>query len=199
VSDNKSSARVGFALCGSYCTFDRAIATLETLCAQYSDVTAIFSENAYATDTRFGKAANFVARAEALTGKPAIHTIAGAEPIGPRATLDILVIAPCTGNTVSKLAHGITDTCVTMAAKAHLRNGRPVLLALSTNDALSGSAPGIGMLLSRQNYYFVPFWQDDPHAKQTSLVADFTRIPDAIEAALAGRQLEPMVISKGTL
>ena len=184
--------RIGYALCGSYCTFDRSVNALERLCSEYGDVTPIMSENAYSTDTRFGKAADFIEKIEAVCGRQIIHTIAQAEPIGPRATLDLLIIAPCTGNTLSKLAYGITDSAVTMAAKAHMRNGRPVLIAVSTNDGLSGSAPAIGRLLGRKHIFFVPFYQDSPQDKPTSLVARFEMINEAAAAALQGEQLQPL-------
>ncbi|MDR1329895.1 MAG: dipicolinate synthase subunit B [Oscillospiraceae bacterium] len=187
------TARVGFAMCGSYCTFDKAISALAELRGIYADITPIMSESAYTTDTRFGAARDFARRAEELCQKPVIHTITDAEPIGPNASLDILIIAPCTGGTLSKIAYGITDTCVTMAAKAHLRNGRPLLIAISTNDALGGAAPALAALLGRRNVYFAPFYQDDPVKKPTSLVADFARLSAAAEAALAGRQLQPLL------
>ena len=150
-------------------------------------------ETASRTDSRFGEAAGFRARLEALTGRPVIDSITAAERVGPERLFDALVIAPCTGNTLAKLAAGITDTAVTMAAKSHLRNGGPVVVALSTNDALSGSAPAIAALLNRKNYYFVPFGQDDPEGKPTSLQADFTKIAQTVDAALAGRQLQPIL------
>ena len=184
---------IGFAISGSFCTFDAAIGALETLCAAYACVIPILSENAYSTDTRFGAAAEFRARVEHVCNTPIIHDIPGAEPIGPQKLLDILVVAPCTGNTLSKIAHGITDTCVTMAAKAHLRNNRPLLIAVSSNDALGGSAVNLGTLLSRRNVYFVPFYQDDPVNKPTSLVANLALLPDAVDAALAGRQIQPII------
>jgi dipicolinate synthase subunit B len=180
-------------MCGSYCTFDKALAALARLREVYADVMPIMSESAYSTDTRFGAAADFARRMEELCGAPVIHTITGVEPIGPEALLDLLIIAPCTGGTLSKLAHGITDTCVTMAAKAQLRNGRPVLIAISTNDALSAAAPALGALLGRRNIYFAPFYQDDPEKKPTSLVADFEVLADAAAAALEGRQLQPLL------
>ena len=130
----------------------------------------------------------------AAAGRPAIRTVEEAEPIGPKALLDVLVIAPCTGNTLGKLAGGITDTSVTMAAKAHLRNGRPVVVAVASNDGLSGSAANLGTLLNRRGYYFVPFGQDDPERKPCSLMADFTRIGETVEEALAGRQLQPVLL-----
>lgn len=186
--------RLGYAMCGSFCTFKESLDLLEKLVTMGADITPIMSMNAYTTDTRFGKAADHVARIEQLCGKQIIHTIAGAEPIGPKKLLDILVIAPCTGNTLAKLAHSIADTSVTMATKSHLRNGRPVLIAVSTNDALAGAAENIGKLLSRKNYYFVPFKQDEPYGKPTSIVADFQQIPDAIDAALSGSQLQPILL-----
>lgn len=185
--------RIGFALCGSFCTFSQAFPAMEML-ARTHDVTPIFSAAAYDTDTRFGKAAEHIARAEAICGKSVIHTIAQAEPIGPKKLLDILVIAPCTGNTLAKLAHSIADGPVTMAAKSHLRNGRPVLLALSTNDALAGAAENIGKLLARKHYYFVPFRQDDPIGKPTSMIADYSLLPEALDAAAEGKQLQPILL-----
>ena len=186
--------RLGFAMCGSYCTFAEVFACLEGLLAEFSDITPILSENAAGTDSRFGSAAAHIARLEALCGKPVIKSIAAAEPIGPKKLLDALIIAPCTGNTLGKLAAGITDTAVTMAAKAHLRNGRPLVLAVSTNDGLGAAARNIGELLCRKNVYFVPFRQDDPKGKPTSLVADFDLVPDTIRAAAEGRQLQPVLL-----
>jgi dipicolinate synthase subunit B len=188
-----SEFNIGFALCGSYCTFDKAIAALEGVHAKYGNVTPIMSENAYKTDSRYGTAIGFIEKIESICEKKIISTISEAEPIGPKALLDILVIAPCTGNTIAKLASGVTDTSVTMAAKAHLRNGRPLLIAVSTNDGLSGNASNIGCLLNRKNVYFVPFYQDDPKKKPNSLVADFDVLNDAIEAALKGVQLQPIL------
>lgn len=187
------NVRLGFAMCGSYCTYERAFAELERLVPDF-DIYPILSENAASTDSRFGTAAAHRARLETLTGRSVIDSIAKAEPIGPRKLLDVLVIAPCTGNTLAKLAHGITDSAVTMAAKAHLRNGRPVVIAVSTNDGLSGSAANIGALLARRGYYFVPFTQDDPERKPASLVADFSRIADTARAALEGRQIQPVLL-----
>ena len=185
---------VGFALCGSYCTFDTALEALAALCEKHTEVIPIMTEKAFSTDSRFGKAADFNSRIEAMTGKKIISTISQAEPIGPNALLDILVIAPCTGNTLAKLANGITDSSVTMAAKAHLRNGRPLLIALSTNDALSANAQNIGVLLARKHVYFVPFYQDDPTQKPASLVAELKKLPAAIDAALRGEQLQPVLL-----
>ena len=175
--------KVGFALTGSFCTFRKAMAALEQVRARYGDVTAIVSEHSASTDTRFGAAHDFMREMERLCARRVISTVAGAEPIGPKGLLDVLVICPCTGNTLAKLAHGVTDSSVTMAAKAHLRNGRPLVIAPATNDGLSGSAPNLGALLGRKNVYMVPFGQDDWAGKHTSLVADFSLVPDAIEAA----------------
>ena len=187
--------RVGFAICGSFCTHSKALQALEELTTAYDTVIPILSESSYSTDTRFGTAAALAARARELTGREEIiSTVREAEPIGPKALLDVLVIAPCTGNTAAKLAAGITDTAVTMAAKAHLRNGRPVVLALASNDGLSGGGRNIGELLNRKNYYFVPFGQDDPMKKPCSLVADFTKVLPTVEAALEGRQIQPILL-----
>ena len=190
-----NNERIGFAFCGSYCTFDKAVAALQKICGIYSDVTPVMSENAYKTDSRFGTARSFIDRIEAITGRRIISTIAEAEPFGPKALLDILIIAPCTGNTIAKLATGVTDTSVTMAAKAHLRNQRPVLIAVSTNDGLTGNAANIGRLLNRKDVYFVPFYQDDPIKKPGSVVADLELLPEAVEAALRGIQLQPVLTS----
>jgi len=184
---------IGFALCGSFCTFSEVFPVMEELAKQYSLI-PIFSANAYTIDSRFGTAQSHIRRASEICGTDPLHTIADVEPIGPKKLLDALVIAPCTGNTLAKLAHSIADTPVTMAAKSHLRNGRPVLVAVSTNDALAGAAENIGKLLSRRNYYFVPFGQDDPARKPTSIVADFKKIPQALEAALEGRQIQPVIL-----
>ncbi len=184
---------VGFAMCGSFCTFSEAFEAMQTL-AKSHRVIPIFSYTSQTTDSRFGNARDFLARAEAICGGKVITTIAEAEPIGPRKLLDALVIAPCTGNTLSKLAHSVADTPVTMAAKSHLRNGRPVVLAIASNDALAGAAENIGRLLGRRNYYFVPFGQDDPVKKPTSMIADYTQIPSTLEAALLGQQLQPILL-----
>ena len=184
---------IGFALCGSFCTYAQVFPIMEQL-AQTHTVIPIFSPVSYATDTRFGAAAAHIERARQICGKEPLHTIAQVEPIGPKKMLDALIIAPCTGNTLAKLAHGIADTSVTMAAKSHLRNGRPVLIAVSTNDALAAAAENIGRLLARKNYYFVPFRQDDAFGKPTSMVADFSMIPQALEAALVLKQLQPILL-----
>ena len=189
----ETAARIGFALTGSFCTFAAVFPQMQLLAEKGYKVIPIMSENAYTISTRFGQAQDWVKRAEDITGETVIHTIAQAEPIGPKKLLDLLILAPCTGNTLAKLAWGVTDTPVTMAVKAHLRNGRPVLLGVSTNDALAFSAASIGTLMARRGVFFVPFEQDDARSKPCSCVADFTRILPAAEAALEGRQLQPMI------
>ena len=184
---------LGFAICGSFCTFDAVLTQLEAMRAEFAKIIPIMSTVSYETDTRFGTAADFRARLELACGLPIIHTIAQAEPIGPRKLLDVLVIAPCTGNTLAKLANGIADTPVTLAAKAHLRNERPIVIAASTNDALAGNAENIGKLLARGHYFFVPMRQDNARKKPRSVVADFTRLPETIRAALNGEQIQPIL------
>ena len=185
---------VGYAFCGSFCTFDRAMTALERVKARYGRVLPIISEAGAANDTRFGNAHDFMREMERICDRRVVDTIVKAEPIGPKKLLDVLVICPCTGNTLAKLAAGITDSAVTMAAKAHLRNGRPLVLAVSTNDGLGASARNIGELLCRKNVYFVPFGQDDCREKPASLVAVFTLVNDTIDAALEGRQLQPLLL-----
>ena len=184
---------IGFALCGSFCTYNQVMPVMELLSRDY-DLTPIFSHAAATIDTRFGSAADHIAQATEICGKKPLTTIAQAEPIGPQKLFDALIIAPCTGNTLAKLAHSIADTPVTMAAKSHLRNGRPVILAISSNDALGGGAENIGKLLVRKHIYFVPFGQDDPIGKPTSMIADFTRIPQTLECALEGKQVQPLLL-----
>ena len=184
---------IGFALCGSFCTYSKIFPIMEALAKEHT-VIPIFSDNSYCVDSRFGTAEEHILTAERICGRPVLRTLAEVEPIGPKKLLDILVIAPCTGNTLSKLSHSVADTPVTMAAKSHLRNGRPVLVGISTNDGLAGAAENIGKLLARKNYYFIPFGQDDPQGKPTSLIADYERIPEAIEAALHGKQLQPILL-----
>ena len=166
--------RVGFAMCGSFCTHEKVLAELEKLVQLYETVIPIASEISAFTDTRFGTSDDLMERLEDLTGHEVLCDIPSVEPIGPKGLLDVLVIAPATGNTIAKLAAGITDTAVTMAAKAHLRNGRPVVIAMASNDGLAAGARNIGELLVRKNYYFVPFGQDNARAKPSSLVADFS-------------------------
>lgn len=185
--------RLGFAMCGSFCTFKLVLEELERLAKDY-DITPIMSQGAAFTDTRFGKAEDVRRRVAEICGREPITTIADAEPIGPRALLDVLVIEPCTGNTLGKLANGITDTPVTMAAKAHLRNGRPLVLAVSTNDALGASARNIGTLMNAKNIFFVPMRQDSPLGKPASLVADFSETAAAIKSALEGGQTQPLLL-----
>ena len=185
--------RVGLAMCGSFCTFEKVLDIAEDLKDRY-DLTAILSETAAGTNTRFGRAEDYIKRLEALTEKPVIQSIPQAEPIGPKGLFDVLVIAPCTGNTLAKLAHGITDTAVTMAAKAHLRNGRPLCIAFTTNDGLSVTLQNVGALLTRKNVYFVPFHQDDPVGKPNSLAADFTKLEQTFQSALRREQLQPLLV-----
>ena len=185
--------RIGFALCGSFCTFAQVFPVMEALAKEH-EVIPIFSPASYTTDTRFGTAQAHIRRAVEICGIDPLYTIAQVEPIGPKKLLDALVIAPCTGNTLAKLAHGIADTSVTMAAKSHLRNGRPVVVAVSTNDALGGAAENIGRLLARKHYYFVPFGQDDSVKKPKSLVADVSKIEETLLAALDGKQVQPVLL-----
>lgn len=187
-----SQITAGFALCGSFCTFSKVIPEIKSLLDNDIKIIPIMSETAYNTDTRFGEAEKFRKEIEEMCGEKIIHTLPAAEPIGPKKLLDILVIAPCTGNTIGKLANGITDTPVTLAAKAHLRNARPVLIAVSTNDALAAAAKNIGVLMNSKNIYFVPMRQDDAKGKPTSIVADFTKIKDATFSALYGTQIQPI-------
>lgn len=184
---------IGFAMCGSFCTYSSVFPVMKALADAYT-IIPIFSHSAYTIDSRFGTAQNHIREAEKICGTSPLYTISQVEPIGPKKLLDALVIAPCTGNTLAKLAHSIADGPVTMAAKSHLRNGRPVLLAISTNDALAGAAENIGKLLGRKHYFFVPFGQDDALQKPTSLVADFSKIPAALSAALDGQQIQPLLI-----
>ena len=184
---------IGFAVCGSFCTYAAMFPAMEQLAATH-DLIPIFSHASYTVDSRFGTAQTHIRRAEAICGKTPLNTIAQVEPIGPQKLLDALVIAPCTGNTLAKLANSIADGPVTMAAKSHLRNNRPILVAVSTNDALAAAAENIGKLLGRKNYFFVPFGQDDPQRKPTSMVADFAQLPAALDAALEGRQLQPILL-----
>lgn len=186
--------RLGFALTGSFCTFERVLRELEKLAREGADITPILSFNAAQLDTRFGKAEDFRRRVEEITGKEPLSTLAEVEPIGPKGLLDALVVAPCTGTTLGRLANGLSDTPVTLAVKSHLRRSRPVILAVSTNDALGASMRNISLLKNTKNIYFVPMGQDDTAAKPNSLVADFTRIGDTVGAALAGMQLQPLFL-----
>ncbi len=184
--------KIGFAMCGSFCTFAQVFPVMEALAKTY-ELTPIFSDAVYTIDSRFGTAQAHIRRAADICGAQPLHTLAQVEPIGPKKLLDALIVAPCTGNTLAKLANSIADGPVTMAVKSHLRNARPVILAISTNDALSGAAKNIGILLSKKHFYFVPFGQDDPINKPTSIVADFTKIPPTLALALEGKQIQPLL------
>ncbi|MBQ6432226.1 MAG: dipicolinate synthase subunit B [Oscillospiraceae bacterium] len=184
---------VGFAMTGSFCTYRKTIDALHALAAEYN-VIPIFSEAGYTIDSRFGTAESFRNEVETICGANALHSITEVEPFGPKKLLDLLVVAPCTGNTLGKLANGIADSPVTFACKAHLRNGRPIVLAVSTNDGLSASAENIGRLLNRKHYYFVPFGQDSPNGKPYSLVADMDLLSETVAAALRGEQLQPLLL-----
>lgn len=186
---------LGFAMTGSFCTLSRALEQMQKLKEKGYSILPVFSENTAKTDTRFGKAEDFIRQAEMIAERKAICDIVSAEPIGPKKMTDLMIVAPCTGNTLGKMALGITDTTVTMAVKSHLRQGKPVLVAVSTNDALSASAQNIGRLFNVKNMFFVPFTQDAPETKNNSLVADFSLIPQAVEAALSGKQLQPLLLS----
>ncbi len=188
------NVRVGFAMTGSFCTFSQVMEQLEQVAAHPGwDVVPIMSPNAYSTDTRFGCAKDFRERMKTICGHEVLHTIFETEPIGPKKLLDVLVVAPCTGNTLGKLANGIIDTSVTLAVKAHLRNARPVVLAVSTNDALANSAKNIGTLFNSKNIFFVPMRQDNAYDKPTSIVADFSKLIPSIESALDNKQLQPLL------
>lgn len=187
--------KIGFAMCGSFCTFKKALIAMQALVDEGSEVIPIMSEMSYNTNTRFGEAEYFQNEVKKICGKDIIKNVKEAEPIGPRALLDLLIVLPCTGNSLAKIANGITDTSVTMAVKAHLRNQRPVLIAVSTNDGLGAAAKNIGNLLNYKNIYFVPLAQDDFVQKPTSLIADFEKIIPAAKDALDGKQLQPILIT----
>lgn len=185
--------KLGFCLTGSFCTFEPVIRQMEILAEDY-DILPIMSYHAASLDTRFGKAEEHIRRIESICGKKVIATLPEAEPIGPKQYTDIMLVAPCTGNTLAKLSMSITDTPVTMAVKSHLRNARPVVIAVSTNDALSGSGKNIGALQNLKNYFFVPYRQDNYLGKPTSMVADFSKIGDTLKSASAGIQIQPMIL-----
>ena len=185
--------KIGFAVCGSFCTFSKVMPQLEALVNLGAEVYPIMSEMACSTDTRFGKAKDFIEYMEKITTRKIINTVQLAEPIGPKGYLDAVVIAPCTGNTAAKIANGVTDSCVSMAAKANLRNKRPLVIAISTNDALGANAKNIGILLNSQNIFFVPFGQYDCMKKPDSLVSDMTKIIPTLENALDGTQIQPII------
>lgn len=190
-----SGKHVGVALTGSFCTYEKVFPQLEKLKEEGAIVHTVFSDQSQKIDSRFGKAKDFLNKAEEITGNPPIITISGAEPIGPKAYLDILIICPCSGNTIAKLANGITDSPVLMAAKAHLRNEKPLVLSVSTNDALSMNMKNIGLLLNAKHVYFVPFGQDDPEKKPRSMVADVDMVIPTLKDALDGRQIQPIIKS----
>lgn len=191
---NLTGKKIGFALTGSFCTFAKTIEQIKKLVEKGAEVIPIMSYNSYNLDTKFGDAKQYIENIEKITNKKIINTIQGAEPIGPQHLTDIMIIAPCSGNTLAKLANGITDTPVLMAAKSHLRNGNPFVIAISTNDGLSGSAENIGKLLNRNNYYFVPFRQDNPITKPRSLVFDADYIIKTLETSLDKEQIQPILL-----
>lgn len=191
-----NECKIGFGITGSFCTFGRVKNELEKMAEAGADITPVFSFNTQITNTRFADAGKFVNEIEKICGKAGMKTIAQAEPVGPKALFDVMVIAPCTGNTLAKLCAGITDSPVLMAAKAHLRNERPLVISVSTNDALGINFKNIGYLMNMKNVYFVPFGQDDPVKKPKSMIGDMSKIPDAVEAALEGRQLQLVISNK---
>lgn len=186
--------RIGFAITGSHCTLEKIIEPMKRLVESGNTVFPIISASVASTDTRFGQAKDWRAKFEEITGNPVIDSIAAAEPVGPKLNLDAVVVAPATGNTLAKIANAVTDTAVTMAVKAQLRNERPVILGIATNDGLAGNARNIGVLLDKKNIFFVPFGQDDPQGKPRSLVCDMAQLEATIEAALAGKQIQPILI-----
>ena len=183
---------IGYAFCGSFCTHKRSLEELKKLKENGYEILPIMSENVYKTDTRFGKATDLISEVEKITQNKVVASIVDAEPLGPKIALDALIIAPCTGNTLAKMARGITDTTVTMSAKAHLRSDRPTVVALCSNDALSANLQNISILLERKNVFFVPLMQDDPKGKPHSLVSDFSLLKDTLNFALRGKQLQPL-------
>ncbi len=192
---NMHNITLGYAFCGSFCTISQSLKELEELSRLDIRIIPIMSQTVFGTDTRFGSAEALKEKVVSLCGGEIIHTVPGAEPIGPRKLLDILVVSPCTGNTLAKIALGITDTPVTMAVKAHLRNDRPVVLGIATNDALGASAKNIGLLQNAKNIYFIPYGQDDALGKPASLVCDFKKTRQTVESALSGKQLQPLLIA----
>lgn len=185
--------KIGFVLSGSFCTFSKVTNIIRELMELEADVIPIMSFNSYNLDTKFGEAKAIINEIETITGKKMISTIQGAEPIGPKKLTDIMIVAPCSGNTLAKLANGINDTPATMAVKSHLRNEGPVVIAVSTNDGLSNSAENIGKLLNRKHFYFVPFRQDNPITKPYSLVFDETKVTKTLEEAIESKQLQPIL------
>ncbi|MGN0152253.1 MAG: dipicolinate synthase subunit B [Wujia sp.] len=189
-----SGCNIGFAITGSFCTFDKIIPQIKVLKDEGANVIPVFSFHAYSLDTRFAKADEFVKHVEEAAGNEGIHTIQQAEPVGPTKMFDIMVIAPCTGNTAAKLVNGIIDSPVLMAAKAHMRNNRPLVISISTNDALGINFQNIGRLMVMKNIYFVPFGQDNYVAKPNSMIADLSRLKEALETALDGKQIQPILV-----
>ena len=185
---------IGYGICGSFCTHAKSLDVLKKFCGEF-DVCPIVSENVYSTDTRFGTAEALKEKLVSLTGHEIIHNVREAEPLGPKCPLEALIVCPCTGNTLAKIANGITDTAVTMAVKAHLRTERPLLIALASNDAMSSNLSNISTLLNRKNVFFVPMVQDDPKNKPSSLVADFSKVEEAFEMMQKGVQLRPLFLS----
>jgi dipicolinate synthase subunit B len=196
MNESFSGIRIGYVMTGSYCTFERSFRQAERLIAMGAELLPVMSENAAGISTRFGSGEDNVKRFSDICGKEVITSIDGAEPIGPKNLTDIMVVSPCTSNTAAKLAAGITDSAATMAVKSHLRGGRPVVLAIASNDSLLASAKNIGELFNRKNYYFVPMLQDDIEKKPASLVAEFEMLPQAVSAALRGVQLRPIIYHK---
>lgn len=186
--------KIGYAFCGSFCTIKESVAALRTLSKLDYSIIPIMSSIVYSTDTRFGKAEDLIAQVEDICSNKIIHDITSAEPIGPKNLLDLIVVAPCTGNTIAKTTLGVTDTSVTMAVKAHLRNDKPVVLGIATNDALGATAKNLGLLHNTKNIFFVPYRQDDPHSKHNSLVCDFSLIPVTVEKALKNEQIQPVIM-----
>ena len=185
---------IGYALTGSFCTFDKSLEQMKRLKMQGNNIIPVMSNNAYSLDTRFGKAEDIRNEIEKICERKIIATITAAEPIGPQRLTDVMVVLPCSGNTLAKLANGIYDTPVTLAVKSHLRNQRPVVIGVSSNDSLSATAKNIGILLNNKHYYFIPMKQDDPVKKPFSVVCDFTALGQTIDAALNGKQLQPMLL-----
>lgn len=185
---------LGYAFCGSFCTIKQSLEQLKALSLFDIEILPIMSEIVYRSDTRFGKAEDLIKDVENICKNKVIHSITSAEPIGPKNLLDIIIVAPCTGNTIAKIALGITDTPVTMAVKAHLRNNKPVVLGIATNDALGASAKNIGLLHNTKNIFFVPYRQDDAFSKNNSLVCDFSKIIETTQKALIGEQIQPVLL-----
>lgn len=192
---NLKGVRIGFALSGSYCTYDKVIPEIQALINEGAEVFPIMSQNAFTTDTRFGKAQEHIDKIEQITGKKIIKTIVEAEPLGPKDMVDVLVIAPCTGNTLAKLANAITDTAILMSAKTLLRNKKPIVLAVATNDGLGMNMKNIGMLMNTKNIYFVPMGQDNYKKKPNSLMSDMSLILESVQKAIKGEQLQPVIIN----